>query len=165
MTRGLAKGRQRQAGLTLIEMLIVLVIMGIATSAAVLSVNMVGRDRRAEDEATRLVAQLTMAVDEGLVSRTRLALFWTAGGYAVKRWSSEGWQPAATPLLARPHDLPGAVVLRRSDGTSGPVVVAEDGLGPGAVLELAGSGRPWTVVFDGFSATATPATPRAGGTP
>ena len=160
MTTGPNMGRQRQAGLTLIEMLIVLVIIGIATSAAVLSVNMIGRDRRAEDEATRLVAQLTMAVDEGLVSRTRLALFWTAGGYAVKRWSSEGWQPPATPLLARPHDLPGAVVLRRRDGTSDPVAMAEDGLGPGAVLELAGSDTLWTVVFDGFSAAA-----RAGVTP
>ena len=94
MTQSGSTGRDAQLGLTLIEMLIVLVIIGIATSAAVLSVNMIGRDRRVEDEAVRLVAQLDMAVDEGLVSRARMSLFWTASGYEVKRWAPDGWQGA-----------------------------------------------------------------------
>ena len=85
MTRARFIRRHAEAGLTLIEMLVVLVIIGIATSVIMLSVNMVGRDRLAEDEATRLAAQLTMAVDEGLVSREKLALFWTPSGYEVKR--------------------------------------------------------------------------------
>lgn len=154
MTQGAQTGRQGTAGLTLIEMLIVLVIMGIATSAAVLSVGSIGRDRQAEAEAARLVAQLNMAVDEGLVSRTPLALIWTAQGYEVRRWTAEGWQAAATPMLARRHGLSGAVVLRRADGLADPVEVAEDGLGPAVTLELVGPGAIWAVAFDGFSAQA-----------
>jgi type II secretion system protein H len=146
--------------LTLIEMLVVLVIIGIATSVIVLSVNSVGRDRRAEDEAMRLAAQLTLAVDEGLVSRRKLALFWTPNGYEVKRWGPEGWQPATTPRLAGAHVLPAAVVLRRMDGVSEPVAVAEDGLGPAVSLEITGSGPSWIVAFDGLQATA-----HAGGAP
>ncbi len=156
MTEACSIGRNRQSGLTLVEMLIVLVIMGIATSAAVLSVNMAGRDRRAEDEAVRLAAHLTMAVDKGLVSREQLALFWTADSYEIKRQTEAGWQPAEAPQLARIHALPGSLVLRRVDGTTDPVVVSEDGLGPAVMLEISGKGVPWIVAFDGFSASARP---------
>lgn len=156
MTDAGSVGRDRQSGLTLIEMLIVLVIMGIATSAATLGVNMIGRDRRAEDEAVRLAAHLTVAVDKGLVSRERLALFWTSGSYEIKRQTPAGWQPAEAPQLARTHALPAALVLRRVDGLTDQVVVSEDGLGPAVVLEISGSDVPWIVAFDGFSATARP---------
>ena len=156
MTAVWSIGRDAQSGLTLIEMLIVLVIIGIATSATVLGVNMVGRDRRVEDEAARLVAQLEMAVDEGLVSRERLALFWTPGGYEVKRWSDEGWQAAETPRLARAHTLPTSLALRRVDGETAALDVAEDGLGPAVSLEIMGPGGPWIVAFDGYQATAQP---------
>jgi general secretion pathway protein H len=156
MTDAWPMRRDGQSGLTLIEMLIVLVIIGIATSAAVLSVNMVGRDRRAEDEAVRLVAHLEMAVDEGLVSRTPLALFWTAGGYGFKRQTADGWQAAETPRLVADHALPSALVLHRMDGVTDPVLVAEDGLGAAVNLELSGTGVPWVVAFNGFSATARP---------
>lgn len=156
MTDVLPIGRDRQSGLTLIEMLIVLVIMGIATSAAVLSVNMIGRDRRAEDEAGRLVAHLTMAVDEGLVSRAPLALFWTAGSYEVKRRTLDGWLAAETPRLIRAHALPANLVMRRMDGSTDPVFVGEDGLGPAVTLEISGSGMPWIVAFNGFSAASQP---------
>jgi general secretion pathway protein H len=146
--------------LTLIEMLIVLVIIGIATSAAVLSVNTIGRDRSAEDQALRLAALLTMAVDEGLVSGQHLALFWAADGYEVKRRGPDGWLAATSSRLTRAHKMPAAVVLRRVDGSTDPVEVAEDGLGPAVSLEISGPGKPWIVDFDGFSATA-----RAGAVP
>lgn len=148
--------RDPNSGLTLVEMLIVLVIMGIASSAAVLSVNMAGRDRRAEDAAVRLAGQLQLAVDEGLVSRKTLALFWSGTGYEVKAWSEGGWQTPDTPRLAAAQSLPSALTLRRSDGAPDPVEVAEDGLGPAVRLEISGAGPTWIVAFDGFSATAQP---------
>lgn len=145
--------RDRNAGLTLIEMLMVLVIIGIATSALVLGTNLAGRDRRVETEAVRLAARLEMAVDEGLVARVPLALFWTAGGYEFRRWDGSGWQVTASAGLAA-HALPAALVLRRQDGESGPVVVAEDGLGAAVALEISGAGAVWRVAFDGFSSDA-----------
>jgi general secretion pathway protein H len=160
MTRSRSIRRHPQAGLTLIEMLVVLVIIGIATSVIVLSVNSVGRDRRAEDEAMRLAAQLTMAVDEGLVSRAEMALFWTPSGYEVKRRGPKGWGPATTPRLIGAHVLPAAVALRRMDGSRDPVAVAEDGLGAAVSLEITGPGPSWIVAFDGLQATA-----QSGGAP
>lgn len=145
--------RDRCAGLTLIEMLMVLVIIGIATSALVLGTNLAGRDRGVEAEAVRLAARLEMAVDEGLVARVPLALFWTAGGYEFRRWDGSGWQVTESAGLAA-HALPAALVLRREDGESGPVVVAEDGLGAAVALEISGAGAVWRVAFDGFSSDA-----------
>lgn len=147
--------RDGQLGLTLIEMLMVLVIIGIATSALVLGTNLVGRDRRAEDAAVRLAAHLEIAVDEGLVSRVPLVLFWTAGGYEFRRWGAGEWQAAASARLAA-HVLPAGLVLRRLDGESGPVAVAEDGLGAAVEMEIAGAGAAWKVAFDGFSGVASP---------
>lgn len=56
--------RSPDSGLTLIEMLIVLVILGIGSSAAMLSLRSLQGDRAAEDEALRLAAYLTLAGDE-----------------------------------------------------------------------------------------------------
>lgn len=149
-------GRDTQSGLTLIEMLIVMVIIGISSTAAVLGVSMVGRDRRVEDEAGRLATHLQMAVDEGLVSRQRLALFWTEHGYSIKRWTVDGWQAAQTHRLVSGHDLPSILSLRRADGSIDPVQIGEDGLGPAVALEISGSGLPWVVAFNGYSAAAKP---------
>ena len=154
MTSALHHGRGGEAGLTLIEMLMVLVIIGIATSALVLGTNLAGRDRLAENEAQRLAAHLEMAVDEGLVGRVPLALMWTADGYEFRRWGSKGWQAADTPRLVA-HALPAPLVLRRTDGETAAVDLAEDGLGAAVALEISGAGAVWVVAFDGFSASAT----------
>lgn len=153
MIRAPQHRRSGEAGLTLIEMLMVLVIIGVATSALVLGTNLAGRDRLAEGAAMRLAAHLEMAVDEGLVGRVPLALMWTAKGYEFRRWGSEGWQAAETPRLVA-HALPGPLVLRRTDGETAAVDLAEDGLGAAVALEISGAGAVWVVAFDGFSASA-----------
>lgn len=153
MTRA---GRNRQAGLTLIEMLIVLVIVGIASAATMLGVQSLARDTAAQDEAVRLAAHLTLAVDEALISRVPMELVWTAQGYGFQRWSDGEWRPAANPRLAE-HILPASVTLARTDGQDAAVTIAADGLGPAVALRLYTDRSIWQVAFDGLTFAAGPA--------
>lgn len=145
--------RLSEAGLTLIEMLIVLVIIGIASSAVMLGLRALGRDTAAEDEAIRLAAYLTLAVDEALVSRDPLSMVWTTSGYGFERWTGTEWQPAGTARLAKPHDLGPSVSLSRADGVADPLAISADGLGPSVALTFTGE-SPWHVAFDGLTGTA-----------
>ncbi len=145
--------RRADTGLTLIEMLIVLVIIGIASSAAMLGLRALGRDTAAEDEAIRLAAYLTLAVDEALVSRDPMAMVWTPTGYGFERWTGTQWQPAGTARLAKPHELASSVALARADGLDAPVAISADGLGPSVALTLKGA-TGWHVNFDGLTGTA-----------
>ena len=99
--------RDSQAGLTLIETLIVIVVIGVATGAAMMGLNGADRGDRAQAEAVRLAQHLSVAVDEALVSGLPLLLHWDQRGYAFVQWqgSDAEWQPAAVPLLAARHDL------------------------------------------------------------
>ena len=148
--------RNHQAGLTLIEMLVVLVIVGIASAASMLGVQALARDTAAQDEALRLAAHMSLAVDEALISRVPVELVWTPRGYGFQRWSDGEWRPAANPRLAV-HALPASVTLARTDGQTGAVTIAADGLGPAVALRLYTDRSIWQVAFDGLTFAAGPA--------
>lgn len=152
--------RDCQAGLTLIETLIVIVVIGIATGAAMMGLNGAGRGDRAQAEALRLARHLSLAVDEALVSGMPLQLLWDEGGYAFVQWQGDDaeWQPAAVPLLAVRHDLRNPLRMTVS-GNGDAVMIAASGSGPARAFDFYGSGSPWRVEFDGFSALAVPRGP------
>ena len=77
--------RDRQAGLTLIEMLVVLVIVAVMAGVAVLGLGSLDRGSRAEAEARRLADRLQLASDEVLVAGAPLAMLWDPGGYRFVR--------------------------------------------------------------------------------
>ena len=143
----------RDAGLTLVEMLVVLAIIGVMTSAAVLAIG--GADRSAEAEARVLAARLRLAADETLVTNRRLAFAWDKRGYAFLGWDpAEGrWQAGADKGLGARHDLPAGLSLAGEGAEVTPILVD----GGGAPISLAVSGRSgdWRVAFDGLDATAT----------
>ena len=80
--------RDPQAGLTLIEMLVVLVIVAVMAGVAVLGLGALDRGARAEAEARRLADRLQLASDQVLVSGAPLAMVWDAGGYRFLRWDA-----------------------------------------------------------------------------
>lgn len=151
----LCPGRAPEAGVTLVEMLVVLVILGIAGTASALGLAGLGRDRGAEVEAARLAARITGAVDLSLVEGQRLALFWTAQRYEIRRWGGEDWVAADSGPLAA-HDLPEGTSLRRLDGSPAPVEIAPDGLAPPVALQLLGPTQAWTLAFDGLNVRTAP---------
>lgn len=155
--------RGPDSGITLIEILVVLAVIGVAAGATMLGLNAADRDTRAEAEAVRLANSLSLSVDEALVSGAPLALIWDAGGYSFVVWSAaeETWGPASPNRLSARHDLRAPVALSRQGAdTTAPVLIASSGIGPAIAFEFgasgAGSNPSWIVAFDGFSVTARP---------
>ena len=151
--------RDPQAGLTLIETLIVLVIIGVMAGVAVLGLGALDRGGRAEAEARRLADRLQLASDQVLVAGAPLAMVWDATGYRFLRWDAgqATWEANGAGLLDRRHALPGALRLERA-GVAGtpPVLITPDLPQPEALFRISGSGAPWAVGFDGFRAAAAP---------
>nr|WP_241427534.1 prepilin-type N-terminal cleavage/methylation domain-containing protein [Fertoeibacter niger] len=149
--------RPPQAGITLIEVLIVLVVIGVASGATLLGVNAADRGTGAAFEAQRLAQRLALGVDEALVAGAPLALVWDAGGYRFLRWQEDepGWQPAAGALGAR-HELAGPLELSSGKADPAPVLISASATGRPQVFAITGRGAGWQVLFDGFSARAVP---------
>lgn len=152
-----AKRGASDAGLTLVEMLVVLAIIGIIASVAVLSVGS-GSSRSAQVEARLLQSRLQYAADRTMVTDAAIALVPAPDGYRFVEWDerSEAWRDSVTTGLAAQHRLPRGVVLTASDAQPQLLLGAYGG-GTGFVLTLAGENRVWNVRYDGVSARASAA--------
>jgi general secretion pathway protein H len=152
-------GRDAQAGISLIEVLVVLAIVGVMTGATVIGLGALDRGGRAEAEARRLADRLELATDEALVTDTPLALVWDARGYRFLGWDGQAgaWAPAALPALGEPHALPAA--LRIEGDEEAPVLIAPDLARSAVQLRVSGGDRGWRVAFDGFATSAEPVSP------
>ena len=155
--------RGADSGITLIEVLVVLAVIGVATGVTMLGLNSTDRAARAEAEATRLARNLSLGVDEAMLNGTPLALIWDAKGYSFVAWSAvdAAWGPAIPNSLSRRHDLRAPVALSvPGDVATTAVLIASSGIGPTIELEFGatnGNSSPrWSVLFDGYSATAQP---------
>lgn len=151
----MTRPRDPQAGLSLIEVLIALVIIGVMTGMTVLSLNMLDRSDGAEAEAMRLADRLRLASDDALLSGSVLALVWNERGYRFLRWdaAAEGWQQSPLPLLGAPHALPSALRLERADpGGEAPLLISFDAPQAPVHLRISGDGGRWAVTFDGLDA-------------
>jgi general secretion pathway protein H len=107
---------RKQAGFTLVEILVVLVVIGIMVSS--IQLNLFADDeRRLRHEGERLAALLTALADESVTSGQPLAVSFNTEGYAF--WERSPKLDAATPAdlwRARPGDelfsnreLPGGI--------------------------------------------------------
>jgi len=134
------RGRDAQSGVTLIEMMIVLAVIGVATGAATLGLASVGRDNRAEMAALRLSQEMSLAVDAALIAGRAQQMVWDANGYS----------------LSQRVDLDASLTLARMDGLADAMVIGPDGLGEAVEFVLTGADADWRVKFDGFSVAVTP---------
>ena len=96
----MSQARDRQAGLTLIEVLVVLVIIAVMAGMTVLGLGSLGRGNQAEAEARRLADRLQLASDDVLVA---------------ERAPGDGLGPGRLPLppLGRRGRRPGSRAARR----------------------------------------------------
>lgn len=129
--------RDPQAGVTLVEVLVVLVLVGVMAGAIGLRVG--DRDAVASAEtraATRLAVQLTEAATEALATGTAQYLIWDADGYQL---SGSGDRRIAARISTAPGQYP---------------------ITPDLLPDLSGPLRltlgPRTVMFDGARAFVLP---------
>lgn len=73
--------RPRHRGFSLIELLVVIVIIGIVSSVAVMSLGLLGDDRELQTEARRFISLIEVAQDEAMMQGREFGLELMTGGY------------------------------------------------------------------------------------
>lgn len=154
--------RDAQAGMTLIEVLVVLAVIGVAAGGTMMAIG--DRGRSAETEAVRLARHMTLGVDEVLLSGVPLVLDWDAEGYRFGQMpvgqpqlAPDAWPAAPLPVLGTRHDLPGSLALSLRDATLAvPVLLPASAAAPSVTFDITGTTPAWSVTFDGFTARAQP---------
>lgn len=107
----------RQAGFTLIEIMVVLVILGTLIGLAVLSTGIAGPSRELRNEAERLSGLIGVLADEAVLDNREYGLWFDTASYQVLRYDSTKarWQA----IDRAPHALPAwAVLTLELDGTA-----------------------------------------------
>jgi general secretion pathway protein H len=149
--------RPADAGLTLVEVLAVLAIVGVAAGATVLGLGSLDRGARSEGEAMRLADRLQLAADDAMVTSAPLALVWTERSYEFVAWDPQrgGWHASERRELGPRHTLAGALRLERAGSRDdAPILIAPDLLHPSFEFRVTGGGDVWRVAFDGFRSSA-----------
>jgi general secretion pathway protein H len=131
------------SGFTLVEMMVVIFLLGLASAAVILTLP--DGDSTARTEAERMAARVAAARDEAVLQSRPIA-FWTrASGYGFERRTDGRWQPhPAKPFGARSFEkgtrITGAAQSRIVfDSTGLPSAAAE-------ILLASGDGRSRIVV-------------------
>ena len=88
--------RARQRGFTLIELMVVITVIGLASAAAVLM--MPDTRGRLMDEASRFAVRTRAAHDAAIVEARPVSLWVTSGGYGYDQWRGGMWSPMDGPL-------------------------------------------------------------------
>ncbi len=102
------RGPRPAAGFTLIEVLVVVVLIGVLSAVALLSVGAVGRKDPLEDETRRLHALLRFAGEEALMQGRDLGLRLEPAGYRFLSYNPESflWEDLSSDDLYKARELP-----------------------------------------------------------
>jgi len=150
--RGPTPRRNIQAGITLVEMLVVLSI--IAVAAGLVMLRFPGqRGTDVAGEAAALALLLDAASTQALATGRPRVLVWQADRYALMQWlPGSGWQTQD----GTSRNLSADAALSRSDGGTAALVIGSDALTPPARFAIGSGQAAWLVAFDGIGATALP---------
>jgi len=146
--------RPGEAGLTLVEMLIVLAIVGIAAGAVALGIGAATRAPSVESEARRLAGRLQAAADDAMLGDKAVAFTVQPHGYGFADAVGGGFAPRRGEAFGY-HELPGGMVMTLN--VNPPVVLGVDGVGEPLSAVIESGGQRWLVTYDGMTATAAPA--------
>lgn len=110
--------RARQLGFTLIELLVVLVLLGLISSVAVVSVGSNNQTRELENEVRRIHALMQLSVEEAVLQNQEYGFYIDNEGYEFLLYddTDNTWGAVQVDSL-RPRDLPEwmSIELTRDD--------------------------------------------------
>ncbi len=108
----------RQAGFTLLEILVVMILLGIILSVAVFSVGG-SKEGEIEQEVQRMVRLIQLAKEEAILNRQELAVKFSPTAYEFLRLEDENWVPYTENRLFYQRELGEEYELRLlQDGIS-----------------------------------------------
>jgi general secretion pathway protein H len=130
--------RYAESGFTLLELMVVIVIIGLASAAVVLALPDGGG--RLDDEAARLAARALAVRDDAILQGRSTRLVVDPGGYAAERRAFGKWQGYGGKAF-EPVALPQGIVA--ATGDTGRIVVTFDATGATepATIDLVRDGR------------------------
>jgi general secretion pathway protein H len=150
-----ARAGRPASGFTLLEVLVVIVIIGILTSMAVVSIHVLGGDHEMDQEAARLSAVLNQAREDATLLGQDVGLRVDARGYDFLRYDarSERWVLVTDDPLLRERTLPeGLFIALRMESRdvklrarSEPTETAP--LAPQVVVQASGDLVPFEIVL------------------
>lgn len=89
----------KKKGFTLIELLVVIVLLGIVTSFAVLSMGSSGNERRMEEEAKRLHGLIKLVHEESIIQAKEIAMEINKQEYSFLEYKDKKWIPLENKIF------------------------------------------------------------------
>jgi general secretion pathway protein H len=143
------------AGFTLLEVLVVLVIIGIITAMATISVHVLGGDHEMQQEAERLQAILAQSREDAMLQTRDIGLRLDETGYEFLDWDGrrELWVPVESDPMLRARSLPEGLRLSlRLEDRNVPLkprqaATERDPIQPQVILQASGDLVPFDLVL------------------
>ena len=98
-------------GFTLIELLVVIVLLGIITSFAVLSMGTGSTERKMEEESKRLHALIKLVREESIIQAKEIAMEINKKEYSFLEYKDKKWIPLTSKIF-HPRSLSDELELR-----------------------------------------------------
>ena len=149
--RGAGLFMSSEAGMTLVEMLVVLAIVGIAAGAVSLGIGAATRQPTAETEARRFASLIQSAADDSMLGDRLVALTVTSHGYGFSEWGGTGWQAKSGEAYAY-HEMPAGMDMTLDQQP--PYILGVEGATKPLNATIRFGSQLWHVHYDGVTAQA-----------